>query len=193
MVLQNVNQMSIPLIPMERKTCWIGVKATSAKGAGNRLSGYASIKNEADAVGDVVLDGAYGDIQEFVRTGFVAVGHDHSAPPVGFVTEAREDSKGLFVTMEFHSTQPAQEAKTVALERLAAGKQVGLSIGYLPVDWSFENRGGQRVRLLKAIELKEFSLVSLPAAKGAAIMQTAPDEDVLGLARAWQQHQGKLD
>lgn len=178
---------------MERKTCWIGVKATTAKSAGNRLSGYASIKNEVDAMGDVVLDGAYGDIQEFVRTGFVAVGHDHSAPPVGFVAEAREDSKGLFVTMEFHSTQSAQEAKTVALERLAAGKQVGLSIGYLPIDWSFENRGGQRVRLLKAIELKEFSLVSLPAAKGASITQTASDEDVLSLARAWQRHQEKLD
>ncbi|MBA4291361.1 HK97 family phage prohead protease [bacterium] len=155
---------------MERKTFWIENKNEGLGELGDGLRGYASVKNVVDSYGDVICDGAYGDLGEFVRTGFVAVGHDHSGIPVGYVTEAKEDERGLLVGMKFHSTAEAQAAKTVADERLAAGKRVGLSIGYLPRIWDFEMRDGRRVRLLKEIELKEFSLVTLPAAVGAEAM-----------------------
>lgn len=178
---------------MERKTCWVAVKGGRSGSTKNGLAGYASVKNEVDATGDVILDGAYGDLAEFIESGFVAVGHDHSSPPVGFVVSAKEDAKGLWVAMEFHSTSTAQEARIVAEERLAAGKRVGLSIGFLPVEWTFENRNGRRVRLLQRIDLKEFSLVSLPTARGAVVSQPARPEDILGLARAWQRHQKQQD
>ncbi|MFM9872726.1 MAG: HK97 family phage prohead protease [Fimbriimonadaceae bacterium] len=174
---------------MERKTCWLDLKSKAGGALGSDLSGYASVKHVVDAYGDVILDGAYGDLEEFVRSGFVAVGHDHSGAPVGFVTSATEDRKGLFVKMAFHSTQEALDAKTVAEERLEAGKRVGLSIGYLPLEWSFETRDGKRVRLLKRIELKEFSLVSLPAATGAVATsmksESAAVADVLMLEQEW--------
>lgn len=174
---------------MERRTFWIESKNEGLGELKGGLRGYASVKNIVDSYGDVICDGAYGDLGEFVRTGFVAVGHDHSGIPVGYVTEAREDQRGLFVGMKFHSTTEAQAAKTVADERLAAGKRVGLSIGFLPRVWDFEMRDGRRVRLLKEIELKEFSLVTLPAAAGAEAMgieksNRARVADVLELERA---------
>lgn len=177
---------------MERKTCWLDVKTGSPGQLGNDLAGYASIKHEVDAYGDIILDGAYGDLDEFVKSGFVAVGHDHIGVPVGYVTTAKEDRRGLFVSMAFHSTAEAQDAKTVAEERLSAGKRVGLSIGYLPLEWTFETRDGRRVRLLKRIELKEFSLVSLPAAQGAVATLVKSDrlavDDVIALENEWRAH-----
>ncbi len=178
---------------MERKTCWLDLKSGIGDGLRADLSGYASVKNVVDAYGDVILDGAYGDLDEFVRNGFVSVGHDHSGVPVGYVRSAKEDRKGLFVQMVFHSTQEALDAKTVAEERLAAGKRVGLSIGYLPLEWTFELRDDRRVRLLKRIDLKEFSLVSLPAAAGATAVSmkelSVSVEDVLSLEQEWLRQQ----
>lgn len=178
---------------MERKTCWLEEKSGIGGEVVGGLQGYASIKNVVDSYGDVICDGAYGDLQEFVRTGFVAVGHDHVGIPVGFVTEAKEDSRGLFVAMCFHSTSEAQSAQTMVDERLAAGKRVGLSIGYLPRVWDFEMREGRRVRLLKEIELKEFSLVTLPAATGAeAIPGLKSERADLGSVLALEQRMSKL-
>jgi len=179
---------------MERKICLLDVQAGSACELGSELEGYASIKHVVDAYGDVILDGAYGDLAEFVRSGFVAIGHDHSGIPVGYITQAVEDAKGLFVGMEFHSTEAAQSAQTVTKERLQAGKRVGLSIGYLPLEWGFESRNGKRVRFLKKIELKEFSLVTLPAVANAEV--TCVKQPVSGLdveaieqlSGEWNQH-----
>lgn len=149
---------------MERKIQEMEIRGLGPEGV---LEGYASVKGDLDAYGDVVADGAYGDLGRFVRDGFVTVGHDHSGVPIGFLESAREDARGLFVRMRFHSTALAQEAWRVAKERFSAGKSVGLSIGYVARDWTFEDRAGRRVRVLRGLELKEFSLVTVPAAAGA--------------------------
>lgn len=128
-----------------------------------RLEGYAAVKNQVDRQGDVIADGAFGNLTEFVRDGFVSVAHRHQRLPIGFIEEAREDDHGLWVAMRFHQTPAGQAAYTVAKERLAAGKTVGLSIGYVPRTWRWETLGSQRVRRLTQIELKEFSLVTVPA------------------------------
>lgn len=172
---------------MERKQFCFDVKGVSEEGF---LEGYASVKNEVDSYGDVVLDGAYVNLGEFVREGFVSFGHDHAGMPIGYVESAREDSRGLFVSMRFHGTALAREAWKVAAERMEAGRTVGLSIGYLPVKWRYEERDGRRVRLLEALELKEFSLVTMPAARSATATGVksvmAGDEAVLALARDWE-------
>lgn len=149
---------------METRLLDLEIKRISDEGI---LEGYASVKNEIDAYGDVIVDGAYSNLPEFVRDGFVAVGHDHSSVPIGFVLEAKEDDHGLFVRMRFHSTKEAQAQRTVAQERMAAGKSVGLSIGYVALEWSWEDISGRRVRVLKKILVKEFSLVTMPAAQQA--------------------------
>lgn len=173
---------------MERRSFELEVKALGADGV---LEGYASVKHEVDAYGDVVLDGAYGNLDGFVREGFVSFGHDHSGMPIGFIESAAEDARGLAVKMRFHSTGAGQAALVVAKERMSAGRSVGLSIGYLPVKWRFEERDGRRVRLLEQVELKEFSLVTMPAAKGALATGVKADDAgssaaaALDLERRW--------
>lgn len=157
---------------IERKSFELGQGSLSDEGV---LEGYASVKHEVDAYGDVILDGAYGDLEAFVRDGFVALGHDHTGLPIGFVESAREDAKGLAVRMRFHGTELGQSAMLVAKERMRAGRSVGLSIGYLPRKWRFEERNGRRIRLLEMIELKEFSLVTLPAARNALATEVRSD------------------
>ncbi len=184
---------------MECKTLFLDAKPDADA---DTLEGYASVKNEVDAVGDLIRDGAYGNLNDFVRQGFVTVGHDHSANPIGFIEQAREDSHGLFVSMKFHSTPAAQEAKAVAFERLRAGRVVGLSIGYLPVDWEFERQNGKRIRVLKKIELKEFSLVAMPAMVKAQATRVGPSmaelaalenfEALEKLTPAWTAHQSAI-
>lgn len=148
-----------------------------------RLEGYAAVKHQVDRQGDILADGAFGNLAEFVRDGFVSVAHRHQRLPIGYIEEAREDDHGLWVAMRFHQTPAGQSAYTVAKERLAAGKTVGLSIGYVPRTWRWESHGSQRVRRLTLIELKEFSLVTVPAMPLAQATRVKADAD--DLAPPW--------
>lgn len=158
---------------METKT----IPLTSSElGESGGITGYASTKNQIDSLGDMIVDGAYGDLKKFLKQGFVTVSHDTKSAPIGYILEAKEDAKGLWVKMAFHSTPAAQQVRTVLLERLKAGKDVGLSIGYLAKKWTFESFEGQRVRILREIELKEFSIVTMPAAPDATVISGKWDE-----------------
>lgn len=164
-------------------------------GAGG-FEGYASVFSELDDVGDIVLPGAYSEtIPTFLQRGFTAQSHDWSvAGVVGFPTEAKEDGEGLFVRNAFHSTPDAQVVRVKAMERIAAGKQVSLSIGYdisappmmirredyaeqlpkyLRSDKLQEGlQKAQRfefVRLLGKLNLFEHSIVTVPALQSARV------------------------
>lgn len=127
------------------------------------LEGYGSVKGNVDAYGDEIADGAYIELDGLVKAGFGAVGHDWYDLPVATIEEAREDAKGLFVKMRFHSTDEAQKARTIVKERLERGKSVGLSIGYFTVESAIETRDGDEVRVLKKIRVIEVSIVTVPA------------------------------
>lgn len=147
---------------------WKIVPLTDAKvsGDGNgSLTGYASVFNGIDSYGDTVQPGAYTNtLDSFVHDGFIAWNHDWSCM-IGTVSSAKQDAKGLLISADFHSTDDAQEARTIATERLARGKSMGLSIGYVPVKFSYREMPGmtQPVRVLEEIQLFETSLVALPA------------------------------
>lgn len=123
------------------------------------FEGYASTFGNKDYAGEIVVKGAFVKcLDRFKADGFIAVGHDWEGLPVATVTEAKEDSVGLWVKGEFHSTPEAQSARTVMKERLDRGKSVGLSIGYEVKDAEMTAKG----RLLKELELFEFSIVTVP-------------------------------
>ena len=93
--------------------------------------GYASTFDTINSYGDCIRRGAFaGCLADFRRDGFVSFGHDWDSAPIATVTEADEDSIGLFVRWEYHSTDDAQAKRRVAQERLQRGKTVGLSIGF---------------------------------------------------------------
>lgn len=127
------------------------------------LTGYANVKGNIDRAGEVVADGAYRSLDHLVKDGFGAIGHDCWGLPIATIEEAREDEVGLYFRMAFHSTEDAQEARKVCQERIARGKSVGISIGYRVLEDAMETRDGKQVRVLKAIEVHEISIVTIPA------------------------------
>ena len=145
---------------LETKRMTLELKALVADSG--TLEGYAAVTGNVDLGGDVILRGAFVNLQDFITKGFAAFGHDWYDEPIGFIESAVEDEVGLRVVMRFHSTQDAQDARTVVKERIDAGKFVGLSIGYRVIEAGWETRDGQDVRVLKAIEVFEFSIVTMP-------------------------------
>lgn len=149
------------------------------------IEGYRSVFGEIDEGGDIVIKGAFADcMNEYLASGFSAHSHDWKfTEAVGYPVEAFEDDYGWHVKSVFHSTQTAQDARTIASERKAAGKQVGFSFGYLPVEYEwvdakdFKDKLPQylkadrlevnlakaqkfnRIRVLKKVEAPEDSLV----------------------------------
>lgn len=130
------------------------------------IAGYASTFGNFDSTGERVLKGAFlPSLLDFMKDGFIAVGHDWSALPIATPIEASEDDTGLYVRGEFHSTTDAQEARTVIKERLERGKSVKLSIGYEVLDDERTAEG----RLLKSLKLYEWSYVTVPANSMATV------------------------
>lgn len=177
---------------LERKTVPIvrhAFKADEDGGFGT-LSGYGSTWS-LDEGGDVILQGAFKDaIPEFIERGFVPVGHDWMGLPVASIKSAREDDDGLFFEAEFHSTTAAQDARTVVQERLARGKFVGLSIGFMPdydddgVEWREDG-----IRVIKRIkELAEISIVTVPMNREAGVSLVKG----LGAGLSFEDHGGQV-
>ena len=138
----------------------------NSDGAGS-ISGYASTWDNWDRVGERPRRNAFAPyLADFLKNGFIALGHDWGALPIGTPTQAKEDDHGLWFEGGFHSTTAAQEARIVAQERLSRGKSVSTSIGYdvleqEPVD-APELPGKRGVELIR-VPLYEISMVTVPA------------------------------
>jgi HK97 family phage prohead protease len=156
---------------MERKSLYLEVKATGdAGGEGHGyIEGYGAYKGNADSYGDIIRDGAFANLDKFSVSGFMGKSHDWD-DAMGWIAEAKEDERGLWVKMAFHSTPDAQELRTKVQERLAAGKSVGLSIGYFTKAASPGKVEGQDVRFLDEIEVFEVSVVTMPANERATVL-----------------------
>lgn len=136
------------------------------------LEGYGSVKNDIDAYGDVIVDGAYVELEDLVKSGWSGFNHEGA---VGMVMEAREDQKGLFVKIAFHSDPDSQAVRTKIKERMEAGKEVGMSIMYKTLESTQGKRDEQDVRELKKIKVVEVGAVLLPAAKNATVASVKSD------------------
>jgi HK97 family phage prohead protease len=124
---------------------------------------YAAVFNNVDRVDEVILPGAFKNLDEFVKDGWLGVNHDLKGLGQATIESAVQDDRGLLLTANFHSTAAAQELRTIVKERKDRGKSVKASIGYAVTSDSHERREGKRVRLLKGIDLFEASIVNLPA------------------------------
>lgn len=162
----------------------------SDKGNGE-ISGYRAVFGVIDEGGDIIIRGAFKDtLDQYLSSGFTAQAHNWDfKEAIGFPVEAYEDDYGWFVRSEFHSTRNAQDARTIAKERLRAKKTVGFSFGYgvinshniepgryemeLPryLKSSYLNEGLRkaqrfaRIRILKVLEAIEDSIVTAPMNK----------------------------
>lgn len=148
-----------------------------------QIQGYASLFNQADQNGDVVVKGAYAASLARLATQGRSVKmlwqHDPSRP-IGVWDEIREDDKGLFVKGRLlDSVQAGREA----LALVQAGALDGLSIGYKTVRAQKETGPAAKGRRLLEIDLWEVSLVTFPMLGTARIdavdaPHSAPDPSV---------------
>lgn len=162
---------------MDHRFCNAEFKLSDDAGSGG-FAGYASTW-DLDRQQDIVTAGAFkGAIEGFLRDGFIGLGHDWSGEPIAYPVEAKETDKGLWLRADFHGTARAQSARQVVRERMAAGKTVGLSIGFSIREGGSAKRD-DGVREIREVKLFEVSLVSVPAnpmARVASIKNFSPDD-----------------
>ncbi len=158
------------------------VKAVNLEDAGpGTLEGYANVFNVKDSYGEVTLPGAFRqDIDEFVQKGYLLIDHEWEVEScIGYILEAREDGTGLYFKAQFHSTPQAQDIRRKIGERMAAGKEVGLSIGYFVLEDGTGDFEGEQVRFLSRLLVKEVSPVVAQASEPSmvtSVKQTRPDQ-----------------
>lgn len=142
---------------------------------------YALVFGNVDRQGDLILPGSVSNVDELIQDGWIALNHDQLGLPIASIDDAEQDMRGLKIEGTFHSTPKAQECRTVVKERLARGKTVKTSIGYLvPIDGErYEKRDGKTVRIISELSVYEASFVNLPANPAAEVVSakilSAPD------------------
>lgn len=155
---------------MERLSCAFEVKFADGQPE-MEISGYGAVFGNVDAYGDVIQRGAFGDTLAAARKSgqWPAMLSQHGGllsaddmMPLGVWTELAEDDTGLRVKGRLADTARGREA--YALLKMQPRPAInGLSIGYLPKEWSVRTRPEEPRRTLKKIELLEISLVTFPA------------------------------
>jgi HK97 family phage prohead protease len=136
-------------------------KSFQFKAAGeNQIEGYAATFGNVDAVGDIILQGAFSKSLATYKPKMLWQ-HD-SDDLIGVWNEHFEDSNGLFVKGIFANTQCGNEARELA----KIGAVSEMSIGYSVVKANYRADG---IRILEELELREVSLVTFPANEKAKI------------------------
>ena len=152
------------------------------------FSGYGSVFDVVDDWDDVISKGAF-EKSISKKTPVMLWQHD-SAEPIGIYESVKEDDVGLWVEGRLlMDVAKGREAYVFLKNRIVSG----LSIGFVPLAYEYEQRAGKRVRNVKDVDLWEVSLVTFPANDKARIgdvksINTVRDAESLlrdaGLSRA---------
>jgi len=149
---------------MEKKELSLSFKAEGEEGV---ITGYGSVFDELDSYGDRVVPGAFAEsLKE--RMPKMLWQHD-MWEPLGRWTEAREDSKGLYLKGKLTT---ATTRGRDAYELIKDGALDGLSIGYRTRDYEMAGED----RLLRKVDLYEVSLVTIGANSKALISDVKASE-----------------
>lgn len=154
---------------METKALPFQLSELKASGDGWEVAGYAStFGGEPDSYGDVVAKGAF--LDSLAKRPNVRLLWQHDmGEPIGKVISLQEDDKGLFGRWSIVPT----DAGTKAHKLLHADLVDSLSIGFMTEDADYREDG---VRVLKAVELVEVSIVTIPANTNAVITAFKADQ-----------------
>lgn len=163
---------------MPTKTCAVQVKATAADDStlkDGQFTALASVFNNVDSVGDVVMPGAFADdLKEWEASGNpipVLWGHQMQNPNmnIGAVLEAKETGVGLQIKAELDIEN---NPDAMQVYRLLKGKRVSkMSFAYDIEDGAPAERDGRSVYELRRLKLHEVSVVQIPANPAASIQE----------------------
>jgi len=150
---------------MQTKSLDLELKAEGDEG---EFTGYGSVFDQIDSQGDRVLKGAF--TQSLAARMPKMLWQHNMADPIGRWIEAREDSKGLYLRGKITvGTSRGKDAYALIKD----GAMNGLSIGYRVASGGAAREGN--VRVLKAIDLYEVSLVTMPALDVATLESVKSD------------------
>jgi uncharacterized protein len=157
--------------PLETKFAALEIKADGEDDEYLTISGYASVFNNVDRGGDVVMPGAFKDCIAKGRKPKMLWQHDASQP-IGAWDTMREDSNGLLVKGRI-SKRAAKGAEVAALVKMGAVD--GLSIGYRTQEYEMDMKAG--TRKLTKLDVWETSVVTFPMndLTGIYAMKSADD------------------
>jgi HK97 family phage prohead protease len=168
---------------MPTKTCAVQVKSTAADDStlqDGQFTALASVFNNIDSVGDVVMPGAFtADLKSWQDSGDpipLLWGHQMTDPDmnIGSVLSASETDAGLQVTAQLDLDNP----KAAQVYRLIKGRRVSkMSFAYDIEDGAPAERDGKSVYELRKLKLHEVSVVQIPANPAANIQQVKAAAD----------------
>ena len=119
------------------------------------IEGHGAVKNNVDAGGDIILDGAFTKTLD-QRKGRIAFCLQHDIrTPIGKILEITEDAKGLF--LEVRISDAEGDVKT----KIKEGILKELSIGYSVIAGKSGERDGKEVFFITEVKLYEVSLVTI--------------------------------
>ena len=150
-------------------------KASISVSDAGAIAGVAWPFGSADRLGDMIEPGAFKSAQPPVPMLFA---HD-PADPVGAWDAIVEKSDGLHVAGHLLVDDVARAREVRALVK--AGAVTGLSIGFVTKKAVARKGGG---RTIKALELAEISLVSIPMHPGARVTGAKSAAAAIALADA---------
>jgi phage head maturation protease len=140
------------------------LRMEGAEASNGGLNGMALKYGEMDSYNSCFAPGsATAALPDFVANGSFLESHDADDLAIGFVKSAVDTGVGVEVEVEYHSTPAAKDARTVALERLAAGKKVGLSIGFTIGDYLEFEDGESMLRMVESMgmDLAKFNVEAI--------------------------------
>lgn len=147
-----------------------------------QFSAYASVFNNKDSYGDVVMPGAFADdLQSWKDSGQnipLLFGHNMGDPDfnLGHVVEAVEDEKGLLVTAQLDLENP----KAAQVYRMLKGKRINqMSFAYDVLDGGHETQDGEERYELRKLKVYEVSVVTIGANQETEILAVKSATDAL--------------
>ncbi len=136
------------------------------------IEGYGSMFGNKDSYNDVVEKGAFVDSLK-QRTPLMLWQHN-SREPIGVWDDIKEDENGLFMRGRLPLEDSLVSGRIAP--QLKLGSLKGLSIGYRVVTESFDKTQG--VNYLKELDLREVSIVTMPANDQANITGIKSLDDI---------------
>ena len=169
------------------------IKLAPPETEGMTFEGYGAVFGNVDSYGDVIQPGAFADTLAaaqksgtwpamLLQHGGWGMGAEDMTP-IGIWTGLSEDGIGLKVQGKFADTVRGREA--YALLKMDPRPAIdGLSIGYIPKEWTQRSKPEEPRRTLKKVDLLEVSLVTFPANGKARVSAVKSLEEISSLADA---------
>lgn len=147
---------------VERKILPLHIDEIKAQGDGWFVAGMAStFWGAPDSYGDIVAKGAFAESLK-ARPSVPLLWQHDQCEPIGKTVSLSENDSGLFGHWSLVPTATGRKAHQL----LDAELVTGLSIGFIARDAEYND---DDVRVLKAVDLYEVSLVTIPANASAVV------------------------